>query len=75
MDARDKILQDVVSKLTEHFSSVRIVACADDQSGTDTSMYSTGGGSYFEQIGAVREWLSRQDEAARDNVRSKPGEI
>lgn len=55
-----KLLDDVLDRLGEHFSSVQIVAT--NCEGPNTNHYHRGSGDFFARRGAVDKWL-RDDDA------------
>lgn len=67
----EAILKKYCTHLIEHFSSVRIIATRHRSETNDTVACSSGAGDYYSQIGAVRDWLIRQDERTKENVRNE----
>lgn len=63
----DDRMESAVARLSEHFDAVRIVCTK--TVGTNTRRFSRGGGDYFAQVGAMRDWLVEQDESTRCQVR------
>lgn len=56
--------------LGEHFDSVQIFVTLHERS-EGTLNYAKGVGSWFSRYGQVREWLIKEDEAARIEIRKK----
>ena len=69
-DKKSELLEEAARRLAEHFDSVQIIAVAQSSDGDDVvSSYSSGSGSFYERLGAVREWVIRQDEQVKVQVR------
>ena len=58
-----------VAQLEEHFDSVQII-CTGHRDGKTTSTCS-GSGNWYARIGSVREWLTTQDEHAKEIERMR----
>lgn len=58
-------------KLSEHFDSVQIFVTkhAPEQQGTVRMAY--GSGNYFARFGKIIHWLTKEKEAAREEVRNE----
>lgn len=63
----ENLMESVVARLTETFDSVRIIGTK--SVGTTTRLVTRGGGDYFAQVGAVRDWLAEKDEDTRVQAR------
>lgn len=74
MDDYDRALELASNVLREWFSSFRIIATTSDPANEASCKFSCGGGSYYEQVGAVREWLLTQDEFVRERARGQQRE-
>lgn len=60
---RDRLMEFLgahTAKLSEHFTSVQIVATRD--AGQNTEVFSTGSGNYYARLGSVQEWLWKEKE-------------
>lgn len=64
-----RILDAHAAGLMEHFDSVQIIATK--RLGGSTVNAASGGGNFYARYGSVREWLIRQDEMVRENVREE----
>lgn len=61
-------LKEATEKLLEFFDNVQVFATRyDGKDGTVSAKY--GGGNWFARYGQVREWLIKEDESARVEVR------
>lgn len=69
-----KMVDDIRTKLLEHYDSVRIFVTRHDGDSSDTASYETGGGNFYAQLGQVQEWLAIQDEYQRQWARKKEQE-
>lgn len=56
-EAFQKLVDDHVAKLLEHFDSVTILVTSHDGDAGETSGYVGGGGDYYARIGKANEWL------------------
>jgi len=71
---QDKAALDrVLAQLTEQFDSVQIIATRHRGAGVgeQTWLMHRGTGNWYARYGAVREWLAREDEGARDAMRDR----
>jgi len=64
-----KLIDDCASKIGEHATSVRIIAVIPNEDFDCSRIYTNGRGCFYSQVGSVREWLTRQDELSRIDVR------
>lgn len=71
---REKIVQKALAQLMEHFDTVQIFATRWDPQDCTTGSINRGNGNFYARIGQVREWVEREDEAARVEVRAYEGE-
>lgn len=70
-DADDKTIKRIdefVERIGEHCHSIRVIAVL-PKPGGDSSIYTIGNGEFYSQIGAAKEWITRQDEATRIKAR------
>lgn len=51
----EKLVESAVSRLIEHFDSVRIIVTKNSLDGT--IMISRGDGNFYAQIGSTQDWL------------------
>lgn len=58
-----------VAQLMEHFDSVQIICTRFEAKAGKTSCASRGDGNWYARVGAVREWLIRDDQATREDVK------
>lgn len=66
----EKILTEAAEKLGEHFDSVQIIAVTSNQGSERCAASLTAGtGSYYERLGATREWVITQEEYSRESAR------
>jgi hypothetical protein len=69
-DADNKFVESVTQKLMERFSSVQIFAVKyKPGDGNETVGVSSGNGDWYSRIGYIKEWVIRQDEYIKNNVR------
>lgn len=66
----DDILKRHVNMLAEHFDSVIVLATGITEEGF-TSLKVSRHGNYYAQRGMTMEWLAREDEKTREDVRPK----
>lgn len=69
-----KAVDELVSKLLEHFDSVRIFVTRHDGAERETEAYDSGGGNLYAQLGQIREWNVLQDQFARTYADQKQRE-
>lgn len=67
-----KRIDAFVESIGEHCHSIRVIAVIPNGK-KETQIYTCGDGDSYSQLGAVREWIIRQDEATRIDAR-KDGE-
>jgi len=67
--AAKRCVEECAQKMSEHWDSVRIIATNHHKG--FTGIYSSGRGNFYAQIGGVREWIMRQDEGTKQNVRDE----
>lgn len=65
-----RLMDSSVAKLMEAGAESAFIICTANE-GTGTHRLHKGGGNVYAQQGSVREWLSEQDEKARDRMREK----
>lgn len=75
MSTKDEDMERVrkaCETLSEHYDSVQLF-CTRHESGEHdgTINLNWGAGNYFTRSGQVREWLVKQDEIARGEVRAR----
>lgn len=58
----EQMVRDAVTKLMEHFDSVRIFVSAHDGLESTTQSFTFGGGNLFAQQGQARLWIIEQDQ-------------
>ena len=63
-----KRIDAFVESIGEHCHSIRVIAVIPNGN-KDTQIYTYGDGDFYSQLGATREWIIRQDEAARIEAR------
>lgn len=56
-DELQKLVDDHVAQLLEHFDSVTILVTAHGGVPAETAGYVSGGGNYYARIGKAKEWL------------------
>ena len=64
-------LDDQVSKLLEHFDSVRIFCTSHQGESSNTFSITRGGGNFYAQLGHVRDWLVEQDQRTRNDITAR----
>lgn len=69
-----KIVDEVKSKLLEHFDSVRIFVTRHDGNAEETEAYTVGGGNFYAQLGQAHEWISIQDQYQRSHADRNSGD-
>lgn len=58
--------------LSEHFDSVQIFCTRHDTGGEGgTINVKFGVGNYYARLGHIREWLIKEDEATREEIRDR----
>lgn len=67
-DGYVKMIDSHVAQLSEHFDSVQVF-CTQRTGDGNTRVFSRGGGNYYANYGAAREWIVRQDERTRVDER------
>lgn len=72
-EALQQIIDDHVAKLLEHFDSVTILVTDHRGAEDDTICYEGGGGNLYARKGIVQEWLTTQDQYARNWAMPKRG--
>ena len=73
-EQEQKLVDDTVAKLSEHFDSVRIFVTRHEGNESNTASYETGGGNFYAQLGQIREWLGIQDQFQRQYARREDAE-
>lgn len=75
IDNEEKIDLDLLKKhaadLGEHFDSVQIIVTKHESDEIGTVFAHQGAGDYYARLGAVTEWLTRQEELARLRVQAQ----
>ena len=66
-----KIVDDHAAQMLEHFGSVTILVTSHDGSSAETSSYDGGGGDLYARIGKAQEWITIQEQHARNWVSRK----
>lgn len=59
-DERQRVLQDHVAMLREHFDNVQIFCSSVDDEDT-TKYHAAGSGNYFARLGQVRDYVTKRD--------------
>jgi hypothetical protein len=67
-----KELERHVAQLGERFDSIRIIVSR--QQDGETITVSSGAGNFYAQLGAVRDWLIRQDAKSQEHARQEMDE-
>lgn len=64
-------LRDACDRLAAHFETVQIFATRANKGGEDgsTLMFNQGSGNYFARYGQVKDWIIREEEVSRSQVR------
>lgn len=68
LDKLEKEISEFALKFGERCFSIRIIDVI-PQAGGESGIFSVGNGDFLSQKGAVREWLTRQDEQTRYDAR------
>lgn len=68
-EEQDEVLQKALDSLTEHFESVTISVTHLSEGITHSQV--VGSGNYFARIGAINEWLLREEERNRCKIRDE----
>jgi hypothetical protein len=67
-----KRVQAAIDMLGEHFDTVQIFTTRHEEGGEGgTVNVSLGAGNFYARYGQCSEWLTKQDERARDSVRDE----
>ncbi len=69
-DREIALIDSHVAQLMEHFDSVQILATRTKSDGTTIGV-TRGRGNWYSRVGYAREWLLRDDEYNRINVREE----
>ena len=70
--ADEKIVQQAIDMLGEHFDCVQIFVTTKNSGYTET--IATGIGNYYARIGIARDWIIREEERSRVRVRQQEEE-
>lgn len=68
-DSEQKLIEDHVNRLMEHFDTVQIFVSRQDTEENVTHSRDSGAGHWYARYGQVNEWIIVQDERARHNER------
>lgn len=73
---QQKLVDECVAKLLEHFDSCRIFVTKHDGDKSDTAGYHSGGGNFYAQRGQISEWVTMQNQnernyASKDDLESE----
>ncbi len=68
-DPDQKLIEEHVAKLCDHFDSVRIFTTRDDGASGQTAGWTFGGGNWFAQIGQIIEWTDARRQEVKNKVR------
>jgi len=63
------MLQKAMDSVSEHFDTIQIFATRQDQDGT--FHHECGTGNWFARRGQIRDWLTKSDEVAKQEVRRR----
>jgi len=63
---QQKIIQQAVDQLREHFDSVTILVTKDEVDRTTNAV--GGGGDFFARYGMIKHWLMREEEKTKREV-------
>jgi hypothetical protein len=63
-----ELIEKCIAMIGEHCTSVRLIAVLPAGKG-DSTIYTTGSGDFYSQIGAVKEFVIRQDEFSKIRTR------
>lgn len=69
-----KRVKAAVSLLAEHFDTVQVFTTRYESAEEGTIQCNSGQGNWYARRGQVQEWLTREDEDTRENVRKKDEE-
>lgn len=68
-DGDQKLVQDAIQTLVEHFDAVQIFASRHEQGESAGTVYvSEGRGNWYARYGQVRTWLLNEEDVSR-NIR------
>lgn len=71
---QQKLVDDVVTKLSDHFDSIHVFVTQHDGASDQTQCYESGAGNFYAQLGQIREWLCIQDQYQRQYAKRKDAE-
>lgn len=71
LDEAEKLLDEHVAKLMEHWENVQIFCSRTVDGGQFTCGVNRGAGNYYAREGQVRQWLTEEDEVSRRMGRKK----
>lgn len=66
LEAGTKLVDEAVNRLSEHFDTVRIFVTSHNGSTDTTHCFTSWRGNFYAQQAQIHEWLTRQDQAARE---------
>lgn len=67
-----ELIDKCIAMIGEHCTSVRLVAVLPAEGGS--TIYTIGNGDFYSQIGAVKEFIIRQDEFSKIRTREDAGD-
>ncbi len=68
MDIIDEKVKGFISELLQnHLVSIRVFVTKTEAA--QAKSYDSGGGDWYSTYGAIREWIIKQDERAKDSVK------
>lgn len=74
MNQKDKpadllMVEKIAQQLSEHFDTVQIFTTKYEGSDVGTTNISTGTGNYFARVGQVGQWMVKENEGSRMELR------
>lgn len=66
-----KIIESAAAKLGENFDAVVVIASTHEQGSFGSRWAYSGTGNYYTRLGLVREWLIREEERMRVELRKE----
>jgi len=65
------VVREALRTLMVHFDTVQIFCTYHVEDGEDsrTASYQNGKGNWFARYGQIREWITKEEEAQREDVR------
>jgi hypothetical protein len=67
MDEMDRLMEQMIDRLIEHCDAVTVFV--QKRNGPDTEGKTMGRGNYWARVGQIKDWLLREEERAKLEVK------